>query len=108
MSDKLIVNFDDSYFGGKTLFTGRQNGKKAKTHFQIKNADFFIIKANADQVITSSYFLGLLSEELMALLKKLNNINELIDRVDTSSLNEVSKNECIRAIRRGLADNELI
>ncbi|WBA13446.1 hypothetical protein [Salinivibrio kushneri] len=85
-----------------TLFTGRKNGKRAKAKFGIKRASQFRLKADQEQVITSSYFLGLLGEELQDLFLKVKDINELLDRINTEELNETSKNECIRAVRRGL------
>ncbi|EJB8442490.1 hypothetical protein MW350_001954 [Vibrio parahaemolyticus] len=91
-----------------TLFTGRKNGRKAKKHFTISNADYFIFRANENQVITSSYFLGLVGEELIALLNKLenSNINELLTCIDTQDINTVSQNECVRAIKRGLSSQD--
>ena len=88
---------------GETLLSGRKNGERARTRFDIKDADNFIMLANDDQLITSSYFLGLLSEVLIVLAKKENgNINELLKHVDLNSLNEKSKDECVRAIRRSI------
>ncbi len=91
-----------------TLFTGRKNGRKAKKHFTISNADFFIFRANENQVITSSYFLGLVGEELITLLNKLekNNINEFLRCIDTQNINAISQNECVRAIKRGLSSQD--
>jgi len=103
----LVCEVDFSKMPEISLFTGRKNGRKARTYFQINDADRFIFKANSDQVITSSYFLGLIGDELAALLLKLNDINELITYVDTDSLNSTSQNECVRAIKRGLSPDDV-
>lgn len=86
-----------------TLFTGRKNGKAAKPYFNVKQGTFYIFKANDDQVITSSYFLGLVGDELSNLLGDLENISELLEHIDTESISITSQNECVRAIKRGLA-----
>lgn len=88
-----------------TLFTGRKNGRKARQYFNVRSADAYRFIANDNQVITSSYFLGLIGNELIELLNTLNSnsINELLKRVHTGQLNPVSQNECVRAIKRGLS-----
>lgn len=103
----LIVDFSQSDLKNITLFTGRKNGRKAKSLFSVTPCDYYIFRANKDQVITSSYFLGLIGDELRVLLDRLNDINELISKIDVSSLNTISQEECIRAIRRGLSSNEI-
>ncbi|HBL8927146.1 TPA: hypothetical protein LTW74_002101 [Enterobacter hormaechei] len=104
----VTLDFTSGDMADISLFTGRKNGRKAKQYFNVRNGDRFIFIANDYQVITSSYFLGLVGEELTTLLKKLNNINDLLLRVDFTQLNEVSQNECVRAIKRGLSENELL
>ena len=96
--EKLVVDFTNDELKNITLFTGRKNGKKSKSMFGIKNSEFFVFIGNPDQVITSSYFLGLIGEELSNLLKEVGSINNLLDRVDLNNINEVSRNECVRAI----------
>jgi len=49
----------------------------------------------------------LIGDELRILLSNLNDINELISKIDTSSLNQVSQEECVRAVRRGLSSDEI-
>lgn len=105
--DEMFV-IDFSKLKDTTLFTGRKNGKRAKIKFNIKNANKYQIIANSQQVITSSYFLGLMGEELNELLSKQSNINELLEKIDIKNLNDVSKNECIRAIRRGLTRSNML
>ncbi|MEZ8191736.1 MULTISPECIES: hypothetical protein [Vibrio] len=102
-NDMLIIDF--TKLESTTLFTGRKNGKRAKDKFGIKTAKKFLFKAAPEQVITSSYFLGLVGDELKHLLLGLKDINELLEHMDTDSLNEISKNECIRAVRRGLVSS---
>lgn len=106
MCKTITVDFNIDYFKNTKLFTGRKNGKAAKKYFNVSNGDFFIIKSANDQVITSSYFLGLLGDELIDLLNRSKDINDLISKIDTSALNKTSNDECIRAIRRGLSKNE--
>lgn len=106
MNKVIKVNFNIEHFKDTKLFTGRKNGKAAKTYFKIDNGDRFVINAADDQIITSSYFLGLLGDELTKLLNDSKDINDLISKVDVSTLNKVSQDECIRAIRRGLVRNE--
>ncbi|ELB2881599.1 hypothetical protein ACA877_003278 [Vibrio alginolyticus] len=96
------VDFTTDEFSEITLFTGRKTGKKARPYFNIKKADGYKFIANQNQVITSSYFLGLIGDELAEILDTVDDINALLERVDTTSLNETSKNECVRAIKRGL------
>jgi hypothetical protein len=103
--DLFEINFSDMPL--VTLFTGRKNGRKARKHYNIRNANGFIFKANENQVITSSYFLGLVGDELTCLLLDLRDINELLEKVDTDGLNETSKNECVRAIKRGLSPQDV-
>ncbi|RXQ03305.1 hypothetical protein EGL69_13615 [Vibrio parahaemolyticus] len=102
-NDMLLIDF--STLEKTTLFTGRKNGKRAKERFGVRNARQFKFIANQGQVITSSYFLGLVGEELKDLLHSLRDINELLEHLDTDSLNDISKNECIRAVRRGLVSS---
>lgn len=105
--NQLVIDFTKNGFGALTLFTGRKNGKKAKDIFKVTEAERFVFIANNEQVITSSYFLGLVGDELSKLLKITGTVNELLERVDLTGLNEVSRNECERAIKRGIVSNEL-
>lgn len=107
MLNELVIDFTKNGFEALTLFTGRKNGKKAKDIFKIAEAEKFVFIANNEQVITSSYFLGLVGDELSNLLKITGTVNALLERVDLTGLNEVSRNECERAIKRGIVSNEL-
>lgn len=107
MLNELVIDFTKNGFESLTLFTGRKNGKKAKDIFKITEAEKFVFIANNEQVITSSYFLGLVGDELSNLLKITGTVNALLERVDLTGLNEVSRNECERAIKRGIVSNEL-
>ncbi|MCH9408106.1 MULTISPECIES: hypothetical protein [Pantoea] len=104
--EKVIIDFSTPEMSEITLFTGRKNGKKAKPYFKVRGGDYFLIKANDNQVITSSYFLGLIGDELFTLLKRLKDINELIERIDFTGINTTSQDECVRAIKRGLSSND--
>ncbi|EJK2105645.1 hypothetical protein [Vibrio cholerae] len=104
-NNTLIIDF--SGFESASLFTGRKNGNRAREHFHVKDADYFVFKANKDQLVTSSYFLGLVGKELMNLLSKVKDTNDLLTKVDMSGLNPDSQEECTRAIRRGLSSFEV-
>ncbi|WP_428614244.1 hypothetical protein [Pseudoalteromonas sp.] len=84
------------------LLTGRKNGTRARDKFHVKKSDKYIFKLRSDQLVTSSYFLGLLGEEI----KLFSSSTEALKHIDLSSLNESSKNECIRAIKRGLSTSQ--
>ena len=104
---EVIIDFTTNNFESVTLFTGRKNGKRARSSFPIDNADYFKFISNNDQVITSSYFLGLIGERLNAIYSTVGSISEIINRVNLTELNEVSRNECMRAIKRGIASGEV-
>lgn len=101
--NQVVITIDFSSMPNVTLFTGRKNGKAAKPYFNVKQGTFYIFKANDDQVITSSYFLGLVGDELSNLLGDLENISELLKHISTENISAISQNECVRAIKRGLA-----
>jgi len=104
---EVIIDFSKNDMSAITLFTGRKNGKKAKSYFDVRFGDKYVFIAKDTQVITSSFFLGLVGDELINLLSKLSDINSLMERLDFSQLNEVSRNECIRAIKRGLSSEDV-
>jgi hypothetical protein len=84
------------------LLTGRKNGNRARDFFKITESDFYILKSSANQLITSSYFLGLLEVELL----KSKNASIALTRVDMKGLSAASKEECEKAIKRGLAKTQ--
>ncbi|CAM3931063.1 MULTISPECIES: hypothetical protein [Pseudoalteromonas] len=84
------------------LLTGRKNGTRAREKFNVKKADKYIFRLRSDQLVTSSYFLGLLGEEI----KSFPNSTQALEHIDLDSLNDSSKNECIRAIKRGLSTSK--
>ncbi|MBE3791978.1 hypothetical protein AAFX19_14270 [Vibrio harveyi] len=104
-SNELTIDF--SKFDNASLFTGRKNGYRAREHFGVRNAEYFVFKAKHEQLVTSSYFLGLVGAELLHLLASLEDTNELLTRIDMSGLNPDSAEECTRAIRRGLSSFEV-
>lgn len=84
------------------LLTGRKNGTRARDKFGVKKADRYIFILRNDQLVTSSYFLGLLGEEI----KLFSSSKEALEHIDLESLNDSSKNECVRAIKRGLSTSK--
>lgn len=99
---KIIIDFKNK--SNNELFTGRKNGVKGREFFKVKSADKYIIKASDKQLITSSYFLGLLGEEL----HKFGTPKEILSHIDMSNLSSNSREECIRAVKRGFATRSLI
>jgi len=104
---EMKINFNSEEFKSIGLFTGRKNGKIARSDFSIKPADQFFFYSGAEQVITSSFFLGLVGEELKSLFNKIKNTEEFFSRLHFEGLNDVSKSECIRGIKRGIISDEL-
>ena len=100
MIDMKIIDFRSF---PSTLFTGRKNGNRAKAHFGISNQVFetYILIARHDQVITSSYFLGLLGDSL----KSFGGPLEILKHIDLSQISSISRDECEKAIKRGLTTN---
>lgn len=99
MMAALTVNFGEL---DSPLLTGRKNGNRARDKFHIvESEDGYILTSSRDQLITSSYFLGLLGIEL----KKYSTANEALEKINMEGLSEKSRDECTRAIRRGLSTN---
>lgn len=98
----LIIDFEEKT--NNTLFTGRKNGVKARSLFSIKKADTYEIKSSENQLITSSYFLGLLGEELQRFGTPMN----ILSHLKMDKLSHKSKEECVRAIKRGFAQRSLV
>lgn len=85
------------------IFSGRQNGVKARDYFNIHESEKYFIKTGNDQLITSSYFLGLLGELLS---KQFSTPNEVLNALDFEASNEISRREMVKAIRRGLSTHK--
>lgn len=89
-----------------TLFTGPKNGKKFRKEMKVCNFDHLSIQVKEGQVITSSFFYGLIGEELKKLFKKLGfehnteGIKKLKEILDYSELSEINKSEFERFLRR--------
>jgi hypothetical protein len=99
MMAALTVNFGNL---NSPLLTGRKNGLRARDKFHImENKDGYILTSKDNQLITSSYFLGLLGIEL----KKYATANEALTKINMDGLSDKSRDECTRAIRRGLSTN---
>lgn len=86
-----------------TLLSGRKNGERAHRSLHVKLTDGYEIIARDDQLITSSYFLGLIGEELVKLASANSSVESVITKLDLSKLNEKSKDECVRAVRRSIS-----
>lgn len=99
MMAALTVNFSEL---DSPLLTGRKNGNRAREKFHIEeNEEGYILRSTQDQLITSSYFLGLLGVEL----KKYATANEALAKINMDGLSDQSRSECTRAIKRGLSTN---
>lgn len=103
----IDIDFQKQY-PNATLFAGRKNGQRARDVIlaeipEFDNADNkFIFHCSERQLITSSYFLGLLEHYLV----QFENIGDVLEHIDLTNLNNpASLEECIRAIRRGSATN---
>lgn len=85
-----------------SLLTGRENGKKAREKFGVEKSSIYIIKTSEDQMVTSSYFLGLLGEVLSS---QFSSPKEALASIDFNGVNDKSRRECTKAIQRGLSSN---
>ncbi|CAM3147399.1 hypothetical protein [Vibrio rarus] len=86
-----------------TLLSGRKNGERAHESMAIQFKDAYEIIARDDQLITSSYFLGLIGKELVKLAEQQGSIDEIISKLNLDKLNKKSRDECIRAVRRSIS-----
>jgi hypothetical protein len=103
----IDIDFKKQY-PDATLFAGRKNGQRAReiimtAKSELDKADKKIaFHCSEEQLITSSYFLGLLEEYLV----QFETIEDVFEHINLSDLNNpASLNECKRAIRRGAATN---
>ena len=97
----MMIDF--SKMADTKIFSGRQNGIKARSHFNIHESEKYCIKTTEDQLITSSYFLGLLGELLS---RQFSSPNEVLEALDFDKSNEKSRREIVKAIRRGLSTHK--
>lgn len=87
------------------LFSGRKNGERAKTvliNDDLNEDNIVKVISRPGQLITSSFFLGLLDHYI----RKFNSVNELIANLDMDSLDATSREECLRALKRGASKNQ--
>jgi hypothetical protein len=90
-----------------TLFSGRKNGERAKNTLIVNDSKkdqkvrFF---SKEGQLITSSFFLGLLDDYI----RHFSSVNELMNNLDMNGLDPISREECLRAIKRGAAKNQAL
>lgn len=94
---------DFSKMADTKIFSGRQNGVKARIHFNIHESKKYRIKTTDDQLITSSYFLGLLGDLLS---RQFSSPNEVLGAIDFEESSEKSKIEMVKAVRRGLSTHK--
>ena len=94
--------------GGKILFAGRDNGRKAYSFFGIDrftldNNDRIFLSIPNGVVVSSSYFLGMLEN----ILPLFSSPNEFYSRTSLDGVNykEGMLSELDRAVRRGLHRN---
>ncbi|MDT3296088.1 hypothetical protein Q4Q57_13150 [Shewanella sp. SP2S2-6] len=80
------------------LLTGRSNGQRARSKYHVKPADRYVLSSDGDLLITSSYFLGLIGEELSLYSTP----NDALEHLDLEGLSPQSQEECIKAVKRGL------
>lgn len=90
-----------------TLFSGRKNGERAKNTFIVndgKKDQKVIFYSKEGQLITSSFFLGLLDDYI----RHFSSVNELMQNLNMDGLDPISREECLRAIKRGAAKNQAL
>ncbi|MGI2872282.1 hypothetical protein ACRTC7_11035 [Vibrio fluvialis] len=100
MSNTQIIHLDKL---DGSLLTGRKNGERAHDTLRVEQTQQYKIVARQEQLVTSSYFLGLLGNELVSMAEELGSVNEVLEKINIEQLNPKSKEECIRAIRRSIA-----
>ncbi|MDR6962515.1 hypothetical protein [Shewanella putrefaciens] len=91
----VVINLISNESG---LLTGRSNGKRARKILNVRPADRYVLTSAQDLLVTSSYFLGLIGEELSAFSSP----NDALQHLDLSGLSPQSREECIKAVKRGL------
>lgn len=90
-----------------TLFSGRKNGERARENLIKKTGETLDDKrmqffSKDGQLITSSFFLGLLGEYLY----QFHNMDDVFEYINLNGLDRRSKEECLRALRRGATRSE--
>jgi len=100
----MIVDFTKE-FGNQDLYSGRKNGERAREQLfskpNIVNDGKWKFISRAGQFISSSYFLGLLGDSIFSF----STVNEAFKYINLDELDQASKEECIRAIKRGTTPN---
>ncbi|WP_095497200.1 hypothetical protein [Paraferrimonas haliotis] len=96
-----LITIDFSKYPSE-LWSGRKNGIQAQKRFlegQDNDGQCKIkLKANESQVITSSFYLGLLEDRLL----KYSSINNVLNNVEFEGINEESQKEFLNAVKRNL------
>jgi hypothetical protein len=98
--DKNLIDFTVI---NSELLTGRKHGERSKknNNFKIIKADKYYFKIGRNQLVTSSYIIGLLENEIQELINKYDNLNDVIKCFNLNEVfNKESKEEIIRGVRR--------
>ncbi len=101
------ITVDFSSIGpDRTLFAGRKNGERARSLIKEVNAQNYVnltiyLCAEPEQIITSSYFLGLFGK----FIKNYSNASEAKRHLNFDGLSKKSQEECIRAVERGFVQS---
>lgn len=99
-----ILDFTASPFDRVEHFFGRAMGIRDKPHFEdLDISEGFIIHAHNYQTFSGTYFLGLMSIKLACLLKQSKGIDDMLSKIDMCQLNEMSKEEFVKVIKRALS-----
>lgn len=96
----MLIDF--TRMSDSKILSGRENGKKARDYFKVIESSEYVIKTTEDQLVTSSYFLGLLGGILS---KQFKSPNDALKSLNFEHANEKSRREFVKAIRRGLSNN---
>jgi hypothetical protein len=93
-------------FPQKELFSGRKNGIRARKTFlfeekDVLNTDSISLVCLPGQVITSSYYLGLL--ELF--VRKFKRLDEALEKISMEGLNDYCRTECLDALEYTFLDD---
>jgi hypothetical protein len=99
------VNFQ-TRFPKNELFSGRKNGIRARKtfHFEegdIENIESVTLVCSEDQVVTSSYYLGLL--ELFVI--KFNTLDSALEKISMEGLSDYCRRECLDALEYTFLDD---
>lgn len=92
----------------ENLFCGNKNGYKFREKMKIKEFDYMVFICKEKQVVTSSFLVGLLKDEILDLYDKIyirtgrerDTINEIWGRIDLTNISKTNKMEFERFLNR--------